>query len=292
MSDLFPLLFALLLTVLLFAHAVKHGAVRLLASAISATAAFLVLFAGIRFVPGLAESTLRMDLYWGWGLGISLGVALCAYVIVLVIGGWILNIAFARDGWFHWLGHGLFGGLLSLYPAAVAVFFLFWCARVGGTVIELNYVALVSRPDIERFAGGIRPMPFPARWRDTVESVPFVARLFDEIDPFSNRARRNAAALAVMQESPMLFSFLSEDPETEPLLRSERVREAIRDPTVVERIHSGDRVGLVLSPEFRALVKDKEIASELGRVRLTPLLSRFSSYLEVNAAGSPPEFEP
>jgi len=292
MSELFPFLLALFLTALLFAHAVKHGAVRLLASAISATAAFLVLFAGIRFLPGLAESTLRMDLSWGWGFGISLGAALCAYVIVLVIGGWLLNIAFAREGWFHWMGHGLLGGLLSLYPAAVAVFFLFWCARVSGTVIELNYVALVSRPDVERSAGGIRPMPSPARWRDTVESVPFVARLFDEIDPFSNRVRRNAAALAVMQKSPTLLLFLSEDPETEPLLRSEGVLEAIRDPAVVGRIHSGDRVGLVLSPEFRALVKDEEIASELSRVRLAPLLNRFASYLEVTSVGITHEIEP
>lgn len=292
MSDLFPLLFAVLLTVLLFAHAVKHGVVRLLTSAFAASSALAVFFGGIRFLPGLAESTLRMELSWGWTAGVALGAAACAYVFVLVVVGWLLKVAFARDGWFHWMGHGLLGGFLSLFPAAVTVFFLFWCARVGGTVVELNYVALVSRPDIENYAGGIRPMPFPVRWRDTVESVPFVARLFDGVDPFSNRSHRNAAALAVMAESPLLSAFLLEDPETEALVGSPAVREAIRDPAVVERIHSGDRVGLVLSSSFRTLAANREIAPDLRRMRPERFLKRFAAHLEAVGVGSAPAFEP
>jgi len=291
MSDLFPLLFAVLLTALLFTHAMKHGVVRPLASAFAASAAFFVFFGGVRFLPELAESVLRIEISWSWSVGASIGAAFCVYVLVLVLVGWLLKTAFAHGGWFHWMGHGVLGGILSLFPSAVAVFFLFWCARAGGTLIELNYVALVSRPDIENYAGGIRPMPFPVRWRDTVEAVPFAARLFDGIDPFSNRAHRNAAALAVMQTSPVLSAFLLGDPETESLLDSPSVQEAIRDAAVLDLIHSGDRIGLVLSPQFRALAEDREIAPELRRMRPDPILRRFASHLEAVATGGTPEFQ-
>jgi len=296
MADYFPILFAILLVTLAFAHAVRHGVVRLLASAIAATAAFAVLFSGFNLLPGLSDSAFRSELTWPWVFGLSLGAALVCYVVVLLVGLWILKLLFARDSWLHWMGHGLVGGLLSLFPSAVAVFFLFWCVRVGGTLIELNYAALVSRPGIENYAGGIRPMPFPARWRDSVESLPFVATIFDAIDPFSNRVHRNAAALAVMHRSPALLAFLVDDPEVEPLLSSPKVRDTLRDAGVADRILGGDRVGLALHPDIRALGEDRDLARDFRRLRPRALLARFASFLEAASLdprlAEPEEFRP
>lgn len=199
---------AVLFVVVAFIVAMKKGVVKLLASGMAAALGLLVLYGGIYLLPNLAKTYVDIDLTWQVIAGVAAGLAFLVYGVSGIILRILVKRAFNPDTWLHPLVEGIPGGMVSLFPSAVVVFFLFNCIRVAGTLQELNYVDSLARDGVKDMGGLIPGYPVSSSWRNGVESVPLVAPALDLIDPFSNRANRNAAALVIVSKSEYMKAYL------------------------------------------------------------------------------------
>ena len=121
---------------------VKRGVLSLLASGIAVAFAMATFFAGVRFLPDLAFRFAEIEMEWKKAVIISGGAALFVFLIVRIIGGFILKSILGPEGFMHSLVDGAPGGILSLFPSFVIVLFLFTCIRISGTLHELNYAGV------------------------------------------------------------------------------------------------------------------------------------------------------
>lgn len=279
-SDFTGILIGFLFVVIVFLTAMKHGVVKILASGVAAALALAAFYAGIHFLPDLAGTFLDLELTWKATVGISAGFAFLAYVISRVIFGFAFKAFFNPDGWFHWCVDGIPGGILSLFPSAVVLLFLFNCIRVAGTVQELNYIDSLSRDGISEMGGRIPPYPLSATWRDGIESLPFLAPAFDFIDPFSRRSSRNAAALTLASTSNFLKPYLLTRPETANLVEMPVWEQLATAPGVVTAVDKLDRLALVTEPAVEKAASDPAIAPELRQLVLRPAVEAFVASIE------------
>jgi hypothetical protein len=288
-SDFTGILIGLLFVVIVFLTAMKHGVVKILASGVAAALALVVFYAGIHFLPDLAKTLLDLDLTWKISAGISAGLAFLVYVISRVTLGFVFKAIFNPDGWFHWCVDGIPGGILSLFPSAVVLFFLFSCVRVAGTVQELNYIDSLSRDGISEMGGRIPPYPLSAAWRNGIESVPFLAPALDLIDPYSHRGNRNAAALTLASTSNFLRPYLLTRPETAVLVEMPVWAQLATDPGVARAMQKLDRLALVIDPAVQSAAADPMISGELKKLVLRPPVDAFVASVEPAPAPVAPE---
>jgi hypothetical protein len=279
-SDFTGILIGLLFVVITFLWAMKHGVVKILASGVAAGIALAFFYAGINLLPDLARKLLDVDLTWKISVGVSAGVAFLVYVISRVIFGFIFKAVFNPDGWFHWCVEGIPGGILSLFPSAVVLFFLFNCIRVTGTVQELNYIDSLSRDGISQMGGRIPPYPLSATWRNGIESLPFLAPALDLIDPYSRRGNRNAAALTLAADSNFLKPFLLSRPETAILVEMPVWAQLSTEPGVAAAVQKLDRLALVIDPAVEKAASDPLISKDLSRLALRPPMDAFVASIE------------
>lgn len=279
-SDFTGILIGFLFVVIVFLTAMKHGVVKILASGVAAALALAVFYAGLHFLPDLAGTFLDLDLTWKVVGGISAGLAFLGYVISRVIFGFAFNAFFNRDGWFHWAVDGIPGGILSLFPSAVVLFFLFNCIRVAGTVQELNYIDSLSRDGISEMGGRIPPYPLSATWRNGIESLPFLAPTLDFIDPYSHRGKRNAAALTLAASSNFLKPYLLTRPETATLVEMPVWEQLTTQPGVATAVAKLDRLALVVEPALEKAASDPVIARDLRQLVLRPAVEAFVASIE------------
>ena len=286
-SDFTGILIGLLFVVIAFLSAMKHGVVKILASGVAAGLALAFFYAGINFLPDLAKTLLDVDLTWKISAGVSAGVAFLVYVISRVTLGFIFKAIFNPDGWFHWCVDGIPGGILSLFPSAVVLFFLFNCIRVAGTVQELNYVDSLSRDGISQMGGRIPPYPLSATWRNGIESLPFLAPALDLIDPYSHRGKRNAAAFILASDSNFLKPFLLTRPETAVLVEMPVWAQLATEPGVAAAVQKLDRIALVIDPALEKAASDPVIARDLSQLVLRPPVDAFVASVEPAPAPAP-----
>jgi hypothetical protein len=279
-SDFTGILIGLLFVVIVFLTAMKHGVVKILASGFAAAFALVIFYAGLNLLPDLAKTLLDIDLTWKASAGVSAGLAFLVYVISRVILGLVFKSVFNPDGWFHWAVDGIPGAILSLFPSAVVLFFLFNCIRVAGTVQELNYIDSLSRDGISEMGGRIPPYPLSSTWRNGIESVPFVAPALDLIDPFSHRGNRNAAALALASTSNFLKPYLLTRPETAVLVEMPVWEQLSTQPGVAKAVQKLDRLALVIDPAVQSAAADPVISGELRRLVLRPAVDAFVASIE------------
>jgi hypothetical protein len=279
-SDFTGIFIGLLFVIIVFLSAMKHGVVKILASGFAAAFALVVFYAGLNLLPDFAKTLLDIDLTWKASAGVSAGLTFLVYVISRVILGFVFKSIFNPDGWFHWAVDGLPGGILSLFPSAVVLFFLFNCIRVAGTVQELNYIDSLSRDGISEMGGRIPPYPLSANWRNGIESVPFVAPALDLIDPFSHRGNRNAAALVLASTSNFLKPYLRSRPETAVLVEMPVWEQLATQPGVAKAVEKLDRLALVIDPAVQAAAADPVISGELRRLVLRPAVDAFVASIE------------
>ncbi len=276
MSDFTGVLIVFLFVVIAFVSAMRHGVVKLLSSGAAAAASLAVLVAGVHFLPVLAKTFVGIELTWKVTAALSAAGALLVYIICRIIGGMIFSRMFNRDGWFHSLVDGIPGGIISLFPSAVVVFFLFTCIRMAGTLQELNYVDSLAQEAIIEMGGRIPAYPFSSSWRSGVESIPGVAEVLDWCDPFSNRKNRNAAAFVLASKSTYLKVALLDHPDTMKLMGREGWAELAADPAISDAVRKFDRVGLVLAPAIQRAAGDPVVGAELKSLNLRAALADFA----------------
>ena len=271
---------AVLFVVVAFIVAMKKGVVKLLASGMAAALGLLVLYGGIYLLPNLAKTYVDIDLTWQVIAGVAAGLAFLVYGVSGIILRVVVKRAFNPDTWLHPLVEGIPGGMVSLFPSAVVVFFLFNCIRVAGTLQELNYVDSLARDGVKDMGGLIPGYPVSSSWRNGVESIPLVAPALDLIDPFSNRANRNAAALVIVSKSEYMKAYLSTLPESAELVEMSGWRDLLSEPAVTLALDKLDRVALVLAPPIRAAARESG-SWELKNLMLQPLLKGFVESIPV-----------
>lgn len=277
MSDFTGVLIVFLFVVIAFISAMRHGVVKLLSSGAAAGASLAILVAGVHLLPTLAKTFLDIELTWKVTAAISVALALVVYTISRIICGMIFKSLFNPDGWFHSLVDGIPGGIISLFPSTVVVFFLFTCIRVAGTLQELNYVDSLAQDAITELGGRIPAYPFSSSWRSGVESIPVVADVLDLCDPFSNRKNRNAAALVLASKSGFLKETLLDHPDTSKLAALDGWALLASDPTISASIRKLDRVELVINPTLRKAAANPAVAIDLKALNLRPALEEFAS---------------
>jgi len=189
---------------------------------------------------------------------------------------WVFN----RDGPFSEFVDGVPGGIISLFPSVVVVFFIFCCVRIAGTIQELNYTASLSRAGIIQKGGNIPDYPFSAGWRNGIESVPLVAPVLDSIDPFSNRRNRNTAAMVIAKDSTDLRIFAEKQKETADLIGNLKIDGLSEIQEVYAALTKQDWMGLVLNTELRAAASSPELRDDLTRMNLRRVLEDFVKSLE------------
>lgn len=279
MTEYFPVLAAILFVVVAFIYASNKGVVSLLASGLSIGIGVALILAGFRYLPGLAKTYLDIDLTWQFSLGLSACVGGLVFVVLRFIFAFAFKQMFNADSPLHALADGTAGGILSLFPSFVAVFLFFTCVRAAGTVQELNYVDSLTQPGIEQMGGKIPSPPPSIPWRNAVESLPFLAPLLDQTDPFSHRRARNAAALALIARSVDLNRFLAQHPDTAALLEAEEWKLLAADPEVEKAIAGRDRVALVTAPAVQRAAAEYPEPRDLERLILLPALKEFGQSL-------------
>lgn len=279
MSDYAPVLLAILFVFVAFAFAANKGVVGLLASGGAAAVAAATVLAGFEYLPALAKDYLDITLPWRFTLGALGAIALVGSLVLRIVLAIVLKQAFNPDSWLHGLSDGFVGGLLSIGPSLVAVFIFFTCLRAAGTLQELNYVHSLAREGIREMGGRIPKYPLSARWRNAIESLPFLAQALDATDPFSRRAARNAAALALASRGVEVNNHLRVRHETGEVADSPRWLQLSLEPAVAEAIETLDRVGLVVSEPVRKVAADAAFTKDLQTLELQPALESFVASL-------------
>lgn len=279
MTEHFPLLAALLFVVVAFLYASKRGVISLLASGTAIGVGVALLLAGFHYLPGLAKTYLDIELTWQFTLGLSACVGGLVFIVLRLILAFALKHLFNPDSPLHPLVDGTPGGFLSLFPSLIAVFLFFTCVRAAGTVQELNYIDSLAQPGIELMGGKIPPAPPSIVWRNSVESLPYLAPLLDLTDPFSRRRSRNAVALTIISRSTELRFHLLGDPEVAELLEAEQWKLLAADPVVAKLIETRDRVGLVTAPAVQKAAADFPDGADLEKLILLPALREFTRSL-------------
>lgn len=280
MTENLPVLAAILFVMVSFVFAMNKGVVGLLASGAAIAVAIVLILGGFRFLPGLAKTYLDIDLTWQFTLGLSACVGGLVFIVLRFIFAFAFKHIFNADSPLHGLVDGTAGGVLSLFPSLVAVFLFFTCVRAAGTVQELNYIDSLAQPGIERMAGKVPSPPPSIVWRNSVESLPFLAPLLDQTDPFSHRLARNAAAFTLISRSVELQNHLLAQPDFAELLSSEQWKLLAADPDVEKSLASRDRVALVTAPAMQQAAGEFEDGAGLGGVVFLPALREFARSLE------------
>ena len=281
MNDLLPLAIALVAMIGAFAYAVNNGVVKLLTSGCAAFCSLIVFFAGFHFYPLLSDSLSFLGDDLSMRISISAILALVTYIVSLLIFGAIIKALFNQDGMLHFLVDGIPGGIVSLFPSLVAVLFFFICIRIVGTLKELNYTASLSQPGIEQTLKKIPGYPISSRWRNGIESIGPLATVLDQVDPFSNRSNRNAAALAMMSKSAALQNYISKQPEVAGVSESVEIQALKDDLGIQEALSEQQRLGLVLNPTLRQVASLPELSRELRKLKLRPVLTGFAETLQL-----------
>lgn len=282
MASSYPFLFALLIFAAFFVVSVKNGVLNLLASGIAVAFAMAAFFCGVQFLPGLAEQFMDVELEWKKTAMISGGAAIFVFLITRIVGGFVLKGILGPDAFMNSLVDGGAGGIVSLFPSFVIVIFLFCCFRIAGTLHELNYTASLARDEVATMTDQIPPYPWTSSWRDSIEDVPLMAPGLDLIDPFSNRANRNAAAFAIMNQSSLVRSYLHTQPDTGELAASSEVLKINQAAGVAEALEKQDRVKLVLNPAVLELADDPSLHPLLRRLRLQSILKGYVKSLKIS----------
>jgi hypothetical protein len=280
MNDFFPLLIAILFVVVAFVSAERNGVVKLLCSGAAAAAALAVFFILVHLLPSLADRLMDIQLTWEPVIGIASLSALVVYVISRFIFSFVFKRVFNSDGLFGDFVDGVPGGIISLFPSAVVVFFIFCCVRIAGTIQELNYTASLSQAGIIQKGGNIPNYPFSSSWRNGIESVPLAAPILDLIDPFSNRRNRNTAAMVLAKDSTNLRGFAENQKETANLIMDSNIDALSEVPDVYAALTKQDRMGLVLNTELRGVASSPELRDDLTRMDLRRVLEEFVKSLE------------
>lgn len=277
MIDSFPIAAAVFIFVVFFILAMNWGVVNLLSSGLAALAGYFAFVITFHILPPMAESLMDKALTMGAVLGIAAGVGAFVFLVVRLVGGWLVKKAMSRGGWFHYFAEGVPGGICSFVPSFAIVLFLFTCIRVSGTQLELNYTDSISQDGLVPMADRIPPYPIASRWRNSVELVPGVAALMDFYDPFSNRANRNAAAFAIMGTSSRIRSYLLTQPQTADLAAHDVLVSLYRVEEVRLALESRDRVELVMAPSVQRAAQNKDLHDGLVGVELDKV---FTGYIE------------
>lgn len=270
-----PVLLGLVLVLFFFAYALSRGVVGLLGSSLAALSAIVVFFLSVNLLPMLGTWFGNIDLTWKVTLGVAAALALLTYIGGYFVFRGIVKYVFNPDTWLHSFSDGIFGGILSLFPSAVAIFFLFSCVRIAGTVQELNYAASISQDGIESMGGNIPPIPMMVSWRNGIEQIPFAAMTLDALDPFSNRQYRKAAAFLMMTGSGSVRSYLLSRDDTRLAASSPELSALRRDVDLRRALEGQDRLGVVLNRKLQEFAKESDVAEYIRDVRLEPVLQGF-----------------
>lgn len=270
MSDYTAVFIAIFFVVVAFVLAMNRGVVKMLASGLAAAVALVAFFSAVHLLPALAKTYVDVDLTWKLTAAVAGGVAFLSYVISRILFGILFKALFNPDGWFHWWVDGIPGGLLSLVPSAVVVFFLFCCVRFAGTLQELNYLDSLTQEGVSEMGGKIPPFPFSASWRNGIESLPMVAFALDLVDPYSNRASRNAAAMVITSKSPPMVRYFLLQPATSELMGRDSWLALRADPIVSLALTNLDRIGLILAPAIREAARAPDLVADLTVLVLKP----------------------
>jgi len=270
-----PILLALLSGSVVFIVAVTKGVVPLLSSGCATAAGLLAMVIALYLIPVIGYSAFEGGVNWKLNVGIAAGLGLVVMVICRFIFGAIFRRLMGGESRLNSLMDGFAGGVLSLVPSIVGILLMFTGFRVAGTVMELNYTASLAREGVIEMAGKIPPYPKETGWRNMIEKIPVVPTVLDVIDPFSNRANRNAAAMVIVGGSGSLRSFMKQQPESSEIANVNILGLLASDEEIAELVTRQDRAGLVLHPKVRQTASNPELNGPLRKLNLQRSLEGF-----------------
>ncbi len=276
-----PILLAAFLVVIGFIVAMNWGVYKLLCSGCAAAVAFFIFFGGMNWLPTLSELFSKEPWPWQKVAVISACSSLLVYVVGRILFGIVLKKMLGPESKLHWICDKLPGGFLSILPSMVGVFFLFTGVRVAGTIHELNFTASLAREGIVEMAGKVPPYPHWSKWRNEIESLPFVGGALDLADPFSNRANRNVAALVLMGRAGSLRSIVVSDPAIANVAADQRLNMLFEESKIQEAVRSHDRIALVLNKKIKRFAADSDLTTHLRNFDLQRSLEDFVDSLEL-----------
>lgn len=274
MTDLLPILLAVLILLVNALYSAKWGFLYPMAGATAAVISIAAFLGVFHYLPVLADTFLDLPLGWRFPTIAGLVFALIVFVLARFPAVWGLKRLIGSDSWLHSLADGFPGALLSLIPSGIAVLFLFSCFRIAGTSQELRFVAALSREGIENMGEEIPPYPQAERWRAKIEALPGVTGLLDRVDPFSPALYRNTAAVIMLDQSSAVRSFLRQQDETSSIF-SKRLLDLNEFPGVQKAIGEQDGAAIVLDSNLREKTLDSELSPALKALQLRPVLERF-----------------
>ncbi|MEM7602041.1 MAG: hypothetical protein AAF357_11585, partial [Verrucomicrobiota bacterium] len=152
--------------------------------------------------------------------------------------------------------------------------------RIAGTVLELNYVASLSQDEITEIVSAVPPYPLSSEWRNRIEELPILPWAMDLVDPFSNKPKRNTAALLMVKQSQALKAYFAEQPATAPFINSPVLDELSRNAEFVRTFATASRLEFVNAPEIRDLLATIPNKEPLRELHLEPILKGFADTLE------------
>ncbi len=279
MSDYAPVLVAALFAAASFIVASGRGVVGLLASGLSLALAAAALLLAFSRLPAWVHASLDVVLPWRVSLSVAAALAVVVLIVSRILLGAVLKWLFNPDRPLHRWSEGIAGGLLSLLPSAVTILVFFGMVRAAGTARELHHVAGLAREGVGEMGGLLPDYPKSARWRDAVESLPFVAGLLDAGDPFARRARRHAVALVLAQGGPELRVHFAAHPVAGPTALDPIWGELAAAPEIRPAIDALDYLAIATEPALQAAAGDPARQASLQAFPLRELLESFASSL-------------
>lgn len=202
-------------------------------------------------------------------------VGLIVYFIVRGIVKSVLSSAFGGESSLQELTDGMSGAILSLIPSVITVVILASGLRLGGTLMELRHLENICRPQVDFTTKNYPSWSFWAKWRDSVEKIPFVKEGLYFVDPISRVPERRIVCLLVASKKPDLFEFLKLDPATASIFKSDAMRDAMDSNEIAVLLNKYQHVTLIRHSMIEKVARDPEIEEALETLDLQLLIDGF-----------------
>jgi len=202
-------------------------------------------------------------------------VGIIVYFITRGIVKSILSSVFGGDSSLQGLTDGMSGAVLSLVPSVITVVILASGIRLGGTLMELRHLEYICRPQVDFTTNKYPSWPFWAKWRDSVEEIPFLTTGLYPVDPISRVPERRIVDLLVASKKPDLLEFLQSDPATAAIFNSSTMQDVMTSDDIAILLNKFQHVTLIRHSMVEQAAYDPEVKEALEALDLQQLIDGF-----------------
>ncbi len=270
MEPLYVLLIAFVIILLWnFIQAWRFGVLLQIAWSIGLALGLWVFYTVCRGLPEVMEAlNLSFVLNWAWMLGIACGAAVLVTYLFRLGCYWIQRRLYGYDMGGTMMNGGPCGALISIFPTLLVFACLLFMLRMAGTLTELKWYSQEAVRVQNAEESRAEPFPYLARMRDEVESNQSWVRFADSIDPFGNRANRNAAGLLLLLRSTRLERYLLSEDKIAAIDRVADLDRIANRPTIRQSLAGGYLMNVAFRPEVWDEAQDASVRHLFRDLRL------------------------